>query len=475
MGHHQTPEPAGDPITHTDPEQHPIPTEKSDADGSSPCVPAYSPPARPGVLHDETGDLIDFKTLTWWQGGIVMVAETVSLGILSLPSVLASLGLIPGIILILFFSATATYSCLILADFRKRYPHVQHFGDAVEILGRPIGMGTVFRELFGLAQTLLQLFLMGGHILMWTICMNTLSNSSMCTVLWAVIGAAIFWVLNLPRTLQYTSWMSLTSCISVIIAVLVTTISVGIEKPIQDKAIDLSRSLGFLPAFLSVANIGTAFASHAIFFSVIAEFKNPDDWPKALALLQITDTSLYIVAAVVIYVYVGPDVPSPALSAASSSTVRKAIWGIAIPTIAIAGVIYAHVAAKYIFTRIFGNTKHAIRRTKLGTVAWIAITLCTWIIGLVIAESIPVFNSLLGLIAAAFGSWFSFGLPGLFWMWMYYGEWFKDWKQICRFAATCVLLLTGLCLFVVGLWASIDAIANESVTKPWTCASNAAP
>jgi hypothetical protein len=216
-------------------------------------------------------------------------------------------------------------------------------------------------------------------------------------------------------------------------------------------------------------------ASHAIFFSVIAEFKNPDDWPKALALLQITDTSLYIVAAVVIYVYVGPDVPSPALSAASSPAVRKAIWGIAIPTIAIAGVIYAHVAAKYIFIRIFGNTKHAIRRTKLGTVAWVAITLGTWIIGLVIAESIPVFNSLLGLIAAAFGSWFSFGLPGLFWMWMYYGEWLRDWKQMCSFAATCVLLLTGACLFVVGLWASIDAIANESATKPWTCTSNAAP
>jgi amino acid permease len=139
-----------------------------------------------------------------------MIAETVSLGILSLPSVLANLGLIPGIILILFFSATATYSCLILADFRKRYPHVQHFGDAVEILGRPIGMGAVFRELFGLAQTLLQLFLMGGHILMWTICVNTLSGSSLCTVVWAVIGAAIFWVLNLPRTLKYTSWMSMT-------------------------------------------------------------------------------------------------------------------------------------------------------------------------------------------------------------------------------------------------------------------------
>jgi amino acid permease len=135
----------------------------------------------------------------------------VSLGILSLPSVLATVGLIPGIILILVMSVLATYSGLILADFRKRYPFVQNFGDAVELLGKPLGMGAIFREMFGWAQTLLQVFLMGGHLLMWTICMNTLSNSSVCTVVWAVIGAVVFWFLNLPRTLKYTSWMSM-SC-----------------------------------------------------------------------------------------------------------------------------------------------------------------------------------------------------------------------------------------------------------------------
>lgn len=51
-----------------------------------------------------------------------------------------------------------------------------------------------------------------------------------------------------------------------------------------------------------------------------------------MALLQIFDLSLYLVTAIVIYIYVGTDVPSPALSAAGSSVVRKVIWGIAIPS-----------------------------------------------------------------------------------------------------------------------------------------------
>ncbi|KAM0330605.1 hypothetical protein ACHAQA_003554 [Verticillium albo-atrum] len=417
-----------------DPEHQGLSESKSVDQSHQKDAPPPFPGHAGGIMENEDGELIDFKTLHWLQGGIVLVAETVSLGILSLPSVLATVGLVPGVILICTVSALATYSGLLLADFRKQYPFVQNFGDAVELIGKPIGMGSIFREVFGWAQTILQVFLIGGHILMWTICMNTLTD-----------------------------------------AVFITVIAVAIEKPIGNGSIDIFKSLGFSPAFLAVTNIAGAFSSHSIFFSVIAEFKNPDDWPKALAFLQITDTTLYIIAAVIIYVYVGPDVPSPALSAAGSATVRKAIWGVAIPTIAIAAVIYAHVASQYVFTRIFGNTKHVVRRTRLSTISWLLITLGIWGLGMVISESIPVFNNLLGLVSAAFASWFSFGLPGIFWLWMHHGNWFANWKQTCRFVATSLLLVVGIVLCVLGLWVSIESIANGgSGSKPWTCASNAA-
>lgn len=224
-----------------------------------------------------------------------------------------------------------------------------------------------------------------------------------------------------------------------------------------------------------IASNNLSTASHSCFFSVIGEFKNPHDWPKALALLQVVSTALYLIVAIVIYISIGQDVPSPALSAAGSATMRKAIWGIAIPTIVIAGVIYGHVAAKYLFVRIFRDTKHLVQRTKLSTLVWFAITLGIWLISMVIAESIPVFNSLMGLISALFVSWFSYGFPGIFWLWMHYGNWFnKGWKQTIKFIMNVVLTLTGLLLCVLGLWASIEAIAKEESTDPWTCASNAA-
>ncbi|KAF6816937.1 amino acid transporter [Colletotrichum sojae] len=442
--------------------------------GGVDAAPAYAPEDN-SVLAGEDGEIIDYKTLTWWQGGIVLIAETVSLGILSLPSVLATVGLIPGIILILFMSALSTYSGLVLAEFRKAYPFVQNFGDAVEVIGKSIGMGQLFQEIFGWAQVTFQVFVMGSHLLTWTICMNTLTNSSTCTIVWAVVGLAVFAVCNFPRTLKYTSYMSMSSCLSITLAMLMTLGDVAAERPIGSGSIEMARQIGFSSAFLAVTNLAIAFSSHSCFFSVISEFKEPEDWPKALALLQIADTTLYLLAAIVIYVFVGPDVPSPALSAAASKTMRKAIWGVAIPTIVIAGVIYGHVAAKYIFSRMFRNTKHMVRRTKLSGIVWIGIVSGIWALSMIIAESIPVFNSLLGLICALFASWFSYGLPGIFWLWMHYGNWFSSPKQIVRFAANVLLFLAGLLICVLGLWASIEAIATEKATKPWSCASNAAP
>lgn len=49
-----------------------------------------------GVFGDGTDeDEKHMVNMDWWHAGLVMIAETISLGILSLPSVLAEIGLIP--------------------------------------------------------------------------------------------------------------------------------------------------------------------------------------------------------------------------------------------------------------------------------------------------------------------------------------------------------------------------------------------
>ena len=65
--------------------------------------------------------------------------------------------------------------------------------------------------------------------------------------------------------------------------------------------------------------------------------------------LQIADTTLYLIVGIVVYAYAGSNTVSPALGN-TGTTLRKIAYGIALPTIMIAGVINGHVCAKLVRT-----------------------------------------------------------------------------------------------------------------------------
>lgn len=68
------------------------------------------------------------------------------------------------------------------------------------------------------------------------------------------------------------------------------------------------------------------------YFGFMSETEDPRTFNKSLAMLQIIDTVLYLVSALIIYHYVGPDVKSPAISSLSP-IMSKIAWGLAIPTV----------------------------------------------------------------------------------------------------------------------------------------------
>lgn len=366
-----------------------------------------------------------------------MVAETISLGILSLPKAISVLGIIPGIVLLVVLGALASYTGYVIGQLKIVYPHIHSMADAGEIL-----FGAVGRELFGVGQLVFFIFIMASHILTFSIMMNAVTENGTCTIVFMVIGTVLSLLFTLPRTLKNLSYYSIASFISIISAVLITMIGVGITKPgskgdfqsgIGTQGVRLwpEEDTDFYTAFLAVANMVFAYAGHVAFFSFISELKKPKDFPKALAFLQISDISMYIVTAVVIYYYAGNEVASPALDSASP-LVRKIAYGIAIPTIVIAGVVNGHVATKYLYVRLLRDNKDDLMHQKCYKAQglWVAICSAIWVIAWLIAEGVPVFNDLLGLTSALFASWFTFGLSGMFWLHMNLKMGDKWWKTV---------------------------------------------
>ena len=112
---------------------------------------------------------------------------------------------------------------------------------------------------------------------------------------------------------------------------MITMIALGV-KPAPNLHIQATNKVTFAKAFLSVSNIIFAYAGHVAFFSFISELKDPKEFPRALFLLQGTDTLMYIIVGVVVYRYAGADVSSPALGS-TGPIVKKVAYGIALPTV----------------------------------------------------------------------------------------------------------------------------------------------
>ncbi|RHZ57779.1 neutral amino acid permease [Aspergillus thermomutatus] len=424
-------------------------------------TPAY----RQDAFGDESNAEVKYKVMEWWQCGLLMVAETVSLGVLSLPAAVAGLGLISSIILLVSLGIVSSYTGYVIGQFKFRYTHISNMSDAGEVL-----FGSWGREILGAAQLLFLVFVMASHLLTFVIAMNTITNHGTCSIVFGVVGMVVSFILSLPRTLAKMSWLSLVSFTSIISAVIICIIGVGIKHSGEKVMATVDTDL--VHGFSAVTNIVFAFSGHAAYFGLMAELKDPRDYPKALMLLQSVDICLYILAAIVIYVYGGANVSSPALGSASS-VVSKVAYGIALPTIIIAGVINGHIAFKYVYIRIFAGTDRMHKRDWVAVSSWVGIALSLWIVAWIIAEAIPVFSNLLSLITALFASWFTYGLSGIFWLHLNWGKWSSSPRKMFLTVVNLFCVAFGAVLCGLGLYVSGKAIHDNPSSASFSCANNA--
>ena len=94
------------------------------------------------------------------------------------------------------------------------------------------------------------------------------------------------------------------------------------------------------------------------------------------------------------------------------------------------------------------------KRTWSSFGVWALIVLMLWTVAWIIAEAIPVFNDLLGLISALFASWFTYGLSGVFWLFLNRGRYTESGRK---------MVLTGV---NVGLFLMGAVIVSFSPSRP---------
>ena len=107
------------------------------------------------------------------------------------------------LVLIIGLGLLATWTGYAIGQFHQRYPHIQNLADAGEVL-----MGAFGRELFGIGQLLFSIFIMGSHILTFSVMMNTITDHGTCTMVFTTVGFVICMVCSLPRTMKNMTYIS---------------------------------------------------------------------------------------------------------------------------------------------------------------------------------------------------------------------------------------------------------------------------
>lgn len=199
---------------------------------------------------------IKYKNLSWPLVAILMIAEIVSNGMLSLPSSLAVVGMVPGLVIIVFLGIFATYTSWLLVKFKLRHPEVHTMGDAGYIMFGPLG-----REIMSFGTCCFAIFACGGQLLAGQISLAALSDNKLCLMLYTGIFAVPTLLFSLPRTFHGLSWISIGSVLSIFIAGIVGMAAAGISTN-PERVVEVAATSDFYTAFVSITNPVFSFAGH---------------------------------------------------------------------------------------------------------------------------------------------------------------------------------------------------------------------
>ncbi|BCS17303.1 uncharacterized protein APUU_10131S [Aspergillus puulaauensis] len=361
-------------------------------------------------------------------GTIALMMKTqIGLGVLSMPLILGTLGIVPGNILIVTIAAITTWSSYMIGVFKIRHPEVYGIGDVGGMF-----FGRVGYELFGGAYALQFTFSAGSAMLSISIALNALSSHAVCTAIFVAVAAVAGFGIGSIRTLDRIGILAWIGTICIITAVFVVTVGVGLQdRPSAapqagewTSDYKLVNSPGFTDAISAVSSLVFTYTGTPIFFNIVSEMREPLLYPRALAVCQTAVTIVYIIVGTVVYYYCGSYVASPALGSAGD-IVKKVSYGIALPGLIVSCVLFVHLPGKHIFVRILRGSDHLTSNSVIHWTTWLSSTFGVALVAYIVASAIPVFSGLIALIGALLGSFLNFH--------PYAGMWLYDnWKTAER-------------------------------------------
>ena len=133
---------------------------------------------------------------------------------------------------------------------------------------------------------------------------NAMTEHGTCTVVFVAVGAILTFLVSVIQTLDRISWIGWIGVFGILSAVITLTISVGVQDRPDlapdtgpwDKDLRVFGSPTFLEAMGGVSTIVFSFAGAPNYFGIISELREPKNYKKSFLAAQVITAGCYLVS-----------------------------------------------------------------------------------------------------------------------------------------------------------------------------------
>ncbi|GAA6039368.1 hypothetical protein JCM8097_002819 [Rhodosporidiobolus ruineniae] len=429
--------------------------------------------------HQGGSDTVKYRSVGWISTSVVLMKSQIGLGILAMPATLRTLGLIPGIILILALGIITTWTDWVVGSFKLNHPQVYSLADAF-MYGRWAG------EFVGACYWIYMVMVSGSSFITISTALNAVSSHGTCTAVFVTVAAIVTFLVSSLRRLEEIRWVTWVGLASILTAIFVGMIATAVggrpadapqEGPLEIKIV-LFGNPSFADAMNAISDILFGLGGTPAFLPIACEMRNIHHYKRSLLLCQSVVVSVFLMIGIIMYCYAGEYVSSPALGT-PGVLIKRIAYGLALPGLLGTATIYTHLPAKFIFVRLLRNSHHLNHSTPRHWIVWFSCTASIVLIAFIIAASVPVFSGIVGLVGALIGSILVLHCEALMWLYDNSAP-LKDktrrtlrWSLMTAFQI--FILVIASIILVGGTYGSILSIKDEYAAlggKPFTCENN---
>lgn len=350
---------------------------------------------------------------SWWGTSWLMLTDIVGTSVLTFAGVARQLGWVPTIIFLVAMAPVSIYSALLMS--RTRAMLQEQLGTQPLTLGEGARLvsGTdqaalliyfVVYGLFGFLGNASYLLVLGeslqGVLYQYELCLPSAVWVSCCCV--APLAVSV-------RHLADSVWLCFGNLFLILAVLGIVMAAQAHEGPVPDsQTFWFAEDLSFLTLFGAMTNIVYSYTGHWLYFEMMAEMTTPEHFPRVFLINAPLQIFLYLTVACWGYYFAGNKAQGFFLDNLAVGSSFQAASALLFVHVVIAFLIKNVVLCHYLHGLLSRRVEDSGGRSRVEYAAC-----ALFLLGgsFLVANSIPFFSDLLGLIGGLLSGPVSFLLP----------------------------------------------------------------